>query len=101
MKKRITIEDVAKAAGVSRQTVSRAINNKGEISPVTKERVMEAIQQLGYRPSRLAQGMVTQRTRTVGLLLADITNPYFAEVSRSVQDVAQAHDYNVFFVQYR
>ena len=96
MKKRITIEDVAKAAGVSRQTVSRAINDKGEISAATKDRVMKAVQQLGYRPSRLAQGMVTQRTRTIGLLIGDITNPYFAEVARSVQDIAQKKDYNVF-----
>jgi len=93
--KRITIEDVAAAAGVSRQTVSRAMNDKGEISPETKERVLKAIQDLGYQPNRLAQGMVTQRTKTVGLVMPDITNLFFPEVSRGVQDASRLHDYNV------
>lgn len=94
--KRVTIEDVADLAGVSRQTVSRAINDKGEISQETKERVMTAVEQLGYRPNRLAQGMVTQRTYTIGLILSNITNPFFPEVTRGVQDAAQAKGYNVF-----
>lgn len=93
--KRITIEDVAKAAGVSRQTVSRAMNNKGEISPSTKARVMQAIDELGYVPNRLAQGMVTRSTRTIGLVIGDVMNLFFAEVARGVQDLAQAHDYHV------
>ena len=94
--KRVTIEDVAELAGVSRQTVSRAINDKGEISQETKDRVMTAVEQLGYRPNRLAQGMVTQRTYTIGLILGNITNPFFPEVTRGVQDAAQAKGYNVF-----
>ena len=94
--KRITIEDVAEAAGVSRQTVSRAINDKDEISQATKDKVMKAVRELGYRPNRLAQSMVTQRTFTIGLILGDISNPFFPEVTRGVQDVAQANDYNVF-----
>ncbi|MBX3058884.1 MAG: LacI family DNA-binding transcriptional regulator [Anaerolineae bacterium] len=93
--RRVTIEDVAQAAGVSRQTVSRAMNDKGEISPETKERVMQAIQELGYRPNRLAQGMVTQRTKTVGMVMPDITNLFFPEVARGVQDVGRQIDYNV------
>lgn len=96
MKKRVTIKDVAQIAGVSRQTVSRAINNQGEISPVTKERVMQAIAEIGYQPNRLAQGMVTQRTKTVALLVSDIANPFFPEVARGVQDTARAQGYNVF-----
>lgn len=96
MKRKLTIEDVAHAAGVSRQTVSRAINNKGEISPATKKRVLQAVKDLGYRPNRLAQGMVTQRTRTVGLIIPDILNPFFPEVARGVQDIAREHEYNVF-----
>lgn len=94
--RRITINDVAEAAGVSRQTVSRAINGKDEISARTRERVMAAVEKLGYRPSRLAQGMVTQRTRTVGLEVADITNPIFAEIVRGAQDVAMANEYHLF-----
>ena len=93
--KRATIEDVAALAGVSRQTVSRAINDKGEISPTTKEKVMAAVQQLGYQPNRQAQSMVTQRTQTVGLVIPDISNLFFPEVARGVQDTAQQHNYNV------
>ena len=93
--KRATIEDVAALAGVSRQTVSRAINDKGEISPATKDKVMAAVQQLGYQPNRQAQSMVTQRTQTVGLVIPDISNLFFPEVARGVQDTAQQHGYNV------
>lgn len=95
MKQRVTIADVAKVAGVSKQTVSRAINNKGEISPETKERIMSVIAELGYRPNRMAQAMTTQQSLMVGLLIPDITNPFFAEVARGVQDAALDHDYNV------
>ena len=96
MKPPVTIEDVAREAGVSRQTVSRAINNKAEISPDTLNRVMAAVQKLDYRPSRMAQGLVTQRTYAVGLVVGDIANPFFPEVARGVLDAAQAKDYNVF-----
>lgn len=95
MKQKITIADVARAAGVSKQTVSRAINNKGEISPETKEHVLAKVDELGYRPSRLARAMNTHRSYMVGLLVGDITNPFFPEVARGVQDAAQAQDYHV------
>ena len=94
--KMITMNDVAEAAGVSRQTVSRVINNKGEISPATRQHVMDVIQKLGYRPNRAARGLVMQRTNTVGLIIPDITNPFFSEVARGVQDLARTKDYNVF-----
>lgn len=94
--RRVTIEDVARAAGVSRQTVSRAINEKGDISPETRERVLAVVQSLGFRPNRLAQGMVTQRTYTVGIEVADITNPFFAEMVRGAQDIAAQHGYHAF-----
>ena len=96
MKRRITIEDVAREAGVSRQTVSRAINNKGEISPTTRNRVMETVRALDYRPSRVARGLATRLTRTIGLVVPDITNPFFPEIARGVQDVARGEDYSVF-----
>jgi LacI family transcriptional regulator len=96
MNRRVTIEDVARLAGVSRQTVSRAINNKGEISPLTLNRVMEAVEALDYRPSGVARGLATQRTRTIGLIVPDITNPFFPEVARGVQDVARGNGYSVF-----
>jgi len=96
MHRRVTITDVAQLAGVSRQTVSRAINRKGEISPTTLQRVLQAVQALGYQPSQVARGLATRRTRTVGLVVPDITNPFFPEIARGVQDVARSQGYNVF-----
>lgn len=96
VKRRITIEDVARAAGVSRQTVSRAINGKNEISPATYDRVMDAVRRLGYHPSWVARGLATHRTGAWGLVVPDITNPFFPEIARGVQDTAHAGNYSVF-----
>lgn len=96
MKKRITIDDVAREAGVSRQTVSRAINGKHDISAITRARVLKSVDQLGYRPSRIAQGMATNLTRTIGLIIGDVTNPAHSEIVRGLQDAAQSQNYNVF-----
>jgi LacI family transcriptional regulator len=95
-RKRVTIEDVARAAGVSRQTVSRAINNRGEISPETRARVLSIAEEMGYRPSGIARGLATQRTRTIGLVVPDNANPFFSEVARGAEHVAYAEGYNVF-----
>ena len=94
--KRVTIEDVARAAGVSRQTVSRAINDRGEISPQTRSRVLQVAEEMSYRPSSIARGLATRRTRTLGLVIPDIANPFFADVARGVEHVAYAEGYNVF-----
>ena len=96
MIKRPTIADVAQAAGVSPQTVSRAINDKGEISAETKERIMEIARQLSFRPSNIARSLVKQQTTTIGIVIPDITNPFFSEIVRGVEDLAHLHSYNVF-----
>jgi LacI family transcriptional regulator len=93
---RVTMADVAREAGVSSMTVSRAINNKGDISEVTRERVLEVVERLGYRPSGIARGLATQRTGTLGLVVPDVANPFFSDVARGVEHVAQAKGYNVF-----
>lgn len=90
------MRDVARDAAVSIKTVSRVVNNQGEISDETRQRVLEAIERLGYRPSKLARALVTQRSDTIGLILGDITNPFFSEVARSVLATAQAQGYHVF-----
>lgn len=92
---RVTIDDVARAAGVSRQTVSRAMNGKGEISAATRRRVLATIEELDYRPSVFARGMRTQRAGTLGLILSDIANPFFPAVARGVFDAAAAHGLSV------
>jgi LacI family transcriptional regulator len=91
-----TLRDVARKAGVSIKTVSRVVNGQGEISDSTRRRVQETIAELDYRPSKLARALVTRRTETVGLVLSDITNPFFLEVARGVIDTAEAQGYNVF-----
>ena len=93
--KRATIEDVARLAGVSRQTVSRAVNDKAEIDAETKRRVLEAARTLNYRPSRFARGLIRQDTTTLGLIISDIGNPFFPELASGVLRAAQARDWQV------
>ncbi|MEV6118663.1 LacI family DNA-binding transcriptional regulator [Streptomyces sp. NPDC052109] len=93
--RRVTIHDVARAAGVSRQTVSRALNDKGEIDHSTKQRVLDAALALGYRPSRFARGLVRQDTISVGLVIPDLLNPFFTEVAAAALEAARAHGWHV------
>ncbi|MBA3822716.1 MAG: LacI family DNA-binding transcriptional regulator [Ktedonobacterales bacterium] len=96
MKPLVTITDVARAAAVSVQTVSRALNNKGEISPTTRDRIVAIAEQLGYRRNAIARGLVTNRSMTLGLLVPDIANPFFPDIARGIEDRALANGYNVF-----
>ncbi|MBV2354152.1 LacI family transcriptional regulator [Streptomyces sp. J2-1] len=93
--RRVTIHDVARSAGVSRQTVSRALNDKGEIDATTKERVLDAALALGYRPSRFARGLVRQDTISVGLVIPDLLNPFFTEVAAAALDAARTRGWHV------
>ena len=90
-----TIKDVARLARVSTATVSYVINGKSFVSPTLKARVLEAVAQLGFAPSRVARGLRTQSTRLVGVVVADITNPFFAELVRRVGSAAQESGYSV------
>lgn len=91
-----TIHDVAKRAGVSPVTVSRVINNTGNVSTATREKVELAIEELGYVPSVMARSLRSKRTRTLALIVPDITNPFWTTVARGVEDTAQSRDYSVF-----
>lgn len=82
--RRPTIVDVARLAGVSRQTVTRAINDMPGISEQTRSRVLAAAQELRYRPSRFGRGLVKSGTPTLGLVVNDLTNPYYAEFASNV-----------------
>ena len=90
-----TIKDVAKLAGVSVSTVSRVLNTSGYVEKTTEERVMAAIKQLNYKPSQIARGLVSKKTKTFGLVLPDINNPFFPEVARGAEDEASLHGYNI------
>ena len=96
MKKRATIKDVAALAGVSAATVSRALDDRPEISDETKARVRSACAQLGYVPNAAARGLAGHATHTIGLVLPDISNPYFSGMATAIEETAAAHGYRVF-----
>ena len=96
MKKRATIKDVAALAGVSAATVSRALDDRPEISSETKERVRLACAQLGYVPNAAARGLAGHATHTIGLVLPDISNPYFSGMATAIEETAAAHGCRVF-----
>lgn len=85
-----TIYDVAKAAGVSIATVSKVINNTGNMRDTTRERVKQAIIELNYQPNMVASALTGKGTETIGLLVPDISNPFFAEMARTIED--RAHE---------
>lgn len=93
--RRITLRDVAEEAGVSINTVSRALNNKPEVSPATKAKVLEVAQSLGYRPNRLARALRSNKTGTIGVIVGDIANPYFSMLVRGIERTAREFDYSV------
>lgn len=90
-----TIYDVAKSAGVSIATVSKVINQTGNISEKTRERVLHTMKELQYQPSVVASALTGKKTSTLGLLIPDLANPFFAEVSRNLEDQAQAAGYSI------
>jgi LacI family transcriptional regulator len=94
--KRTTITDVACAANVSIQTVSAVFHDKPGISNQTRDRVRRIIQRLCYEPNGLASSLHAQRSLTVGVLIPSITNPFFADFVRGIEDVAHLNRYSVF-----
>ena len=91
----ITIKDVAKIAGVSIATVSSALNDKSGVGANTKFRVLAVAEKLGYEPNILARGLVTKQTHTIGLIISDISNPFFTRVVRGIEDVANENGFNL------
>jgi len=88
---RPTIYDVARLAGVSTATVSRALNGTGQIAPATLATIEAAVEELGYHPNTVARSLVTKSTHTIALLLPDITNPFYAALVRGIQEAAFGH----------
>lgn len=91
----VTIRDVAKLAGVSTATVSHVLNDSRWVTPSTRRRVMDAVERLNYHPSGIARSLSTNITRSVGVLVADITNPFFAAIVRGTEDRLSAQRYNL------
>ncbi len=91
-----TIKDVARRAGVGIATVSRTLHNSPSLLPETAARVKEAIEELGYRPNTHAQSLASGRSHMLGLVVSDITNPFFPELVKGFEEVALANGYDVF-----
>lgn len=91
----VTLSDVAQHAGVSTSTASRVLNGKGEISDATRQKVFEAIDALGYRPSLVAQGLRTKASRMLGLMLPELFSPLFAEFAMGVELEASEAGYTI------
>ena len=81
-----TLHDVARVAGVSFKTVSNVINNHPHVRDTTREKVEKAIAELGYRPNGIARGLRAKRSRTIAIVVPDITNPFFPEIVRGAAD---------------
>jgi len=94
-KEKVSIIDVAKRAGVSPATVSRVLNKTANVSPELRERVLSAVSELHYVPDPFAHGMRTKRTRSIGLIISDITNPFFPELARGVEDYVSSLGYSL------
>ena len=87
----ITIRDVAKRAGVSVATVSRVLNHSALTSKETREQVLQAVAELGYRPNANAQALATQSSDTLGVVVMDVSDPFFGALVKAVDTVAQKH----------
>lgn len=95
MDSNVTRREVAERAGVSKTTVSRVINNSGYVSEATRRRVLAAIQELKYRPNRVARGLKTKQTYHIGYLVHDLLNPYYFELGKGIEKAALEHNYLV------
>lgn len=90
-----TIYDVAREAGVSMATVSRVINDTAVVKEETKKRVLDAIAKLSYRPNAVARGLASKRTKTIGVIVPDVSAAFMAELVRGIEDVARMYNYHI------
>jgi LacI family transcriptional regulator len=91
--KRATIKDIARAAKLSVSTVSRALSNHPRISEKTKREILALADQMGYTPNQFARGLVQRKTFLIGLLVYDFRNPFYGELTRSIQETVEEHGY--------
>ena len=94
-KQTITIYDVAREANVSMATVSRVVNGNPNVKPATRKKVLDVIDELDYRPNAVARGLASKKTTTVGVIIPDVTNLYFASLARGIDDIATMYKYNI------
>jgi LacI family transcriptional regulator/LacI family repressor for deo operon, udp, cdd, tsx, nupC, and nupG len=92
----VTIKDIAKAAGVSHTTVSRALNNNPAISVKTREHIQKLAREMGYIPSAVAQSLLSQQTWTIGMVVTTVADPFVVQVVEGVEQIAQVANYSIF-----
>lgn len=90
----VTIYDVARDARVSMATVSRVVNGNQNVKPETRNKVNEVIKKLNYRPNAVARGLASKRTTTVGVIIPDISNVYYSQLARGLEDIATMYKYH-------
>ena len=93
-----TLADVARVAGVTPSAVSYALSGKGTLSTATRMRILQCAAELGYRPNMVARGLATEQSHTIGLVVADIANPFYGVVAQTVERCAYQQGYRVFLV---
>lgn len=96
MKNPVTIHDVAKASGFSKATVSRVLNNDPHVQEETRTIIREVMLKLQYEPNNIARSLSRKRTGTIGVILEDITNPFYTEIARAIETVLQRAGYSMF-----
>ncbi|MFQ9705485.1 MAG: catabolite control protein A [Limosilactobacillus pontis] len=94
-KQSVTIYTVAREARVSMATVSRVVNGNPNVKPATRQKVMDVIKRLNYRPNAVARGLASKKTTTVGVVIPRITDPYFADLALGIDDIASMYKYNI------
>ncbi|UOF89759.1 substrate-binding domain-containing protein [Fodinisporobacter ferrooxydans] len=94
----VTIYDVAREAGVSMATVSRVLNGTAVVKEETKQKVKQAIERLGYRPNAVARGLASKRTKTIGVIVPDVSALYISEIVRGIEDIAVMYRYHIILV---
>ena len=95
MWKKVTIKDIARMANVSHTTVSRALNNKSRIRNETKEKILSIAKELHYQPNFIARSLVMKRTKTLGLIITTIANPFYTELALGIEATARGLGYNI------
>jgi LacI family transcriptional regulator len=95
MENKVTIKDIARVAKVSHTTVSRALNDKSRICRATKEKILSIARELNYRPNFIARSLVMKRTKTLGLVITTIVNPFYTELARGIEATASEMGYSI------